>query len=99
MNGARRDLNGEESERSAPLPDKGRNVLSEFSVVKILASRSMCTVMCVYFLSSSMNKILVGKGSSAGEYKVMLGLIGAAVGVVTCILYYSSYKEFDELKK
>ena len=71
------------------------NVLSEFSVVKILASRSICTVLCIYYLSFSMNKILFGKDAAAGEHRVLLGLIGAAAGVITCVLYYSSYKEFD----
>ncbi len=93
-------LKGIDLEKKKPSFDRFfHNVLGEFSVIKILASRSMCTVLCVYFLSFSINKIFVGKDSAASEHKIMLGLIGAAVGVITCILYYSSYKEFDELKK
>lgn len=56
------------------------NVLGEFSVVKILVSRSICTVLCIYYLSFSMNKILIGKDVATGEHKVLLGLIGAALG-------------------
>jgi hypothetical protein len=46
-----------------------------------------------------MNKLLIGKDAAAGEHKVLLGLIGAAFGVITCVLYYSSYKEFAEIKR
>ena len=93
-------LKGIDLEKRKPSFDRFfHNVLGEFSVVKILVTRSMCTVLCVYYLSFSMNKILIGKDVAAGEHKVLLGLIGVAIGVITCILYYSSYKEFDEIKK
>lgn len=93
-------LKGIDLEKRKPSFDRFfHNVLGEFSVVKILVSRSICTVLCVYYLSFSMNQILIGKGAAAGEHRVLLGFIGVAIGVVTCALYYSSYKEFDELKR
>jgi Ca2+/Na+ antiporter len=92
-------LKGIDLEKKKPSFDRFfHNVLGEFSVVKILVLRSICTVLCVYYLSFSMNKILVGKDAAAGEHKVLLCLIGAAFGAITCVLYYRSYKEFDELK-
>ncbi|MDN3507095.1 MAG: hypothetical protein P0S96_07695 [Simkaniaceae bacterium] len=97
---ARLVLEGIELEKKKPSFDRFfHNVLSEFSVIKILVTRSICTVLCVYYLSFSINKIFVGGGSAASEHKLILGLIGAVIGGITCVLYYSSYKEFDELKR
>lgn len=92
-------LKGIKLEKKKPSFDRFfHNVLNEFSVVKILASRSISTVACVYFLSSLINTILFGKDLGVSEHKVLLGLIASAVGVVTCMLYYGSYKAFDELR-
>ena len=74
------------------------NVLNEFSIVRILVSRSLSTVLCVYYLSFSMNRILFGSETVAGEPKILLGLIGTLFGAITCYLYYRSYKELEDLK-
>jgi len=97
---ARLVLQGIDLEKKKPSFDRFfHNVLSEFSVVKILVTRCMCTMLCVYYLSFSMNKIFVGKDAAVSEHKALLALIGAALGIVTCVLYYSSYKDFDEIKR
>lgn len=90
-------MKGVDLEKKKPSFDRFfHNVLGEFSIVKILASRSLCTVICVYFLGSSMNQIWFGNSSAPSEHRILLGLIGSVVGIVTCILYYESYKKLDE---
>lgn len=92
-------LNGIQLEKKNPSFERFfHNVLNEFSIVRILASRSLCTVLCVYFLCASINKIFVGK-AVYGDHKIILGLIGAAIGAIVCVLYYSSYKKFDIIAK
>lgn len=90
---------GVELEKKRPSFDRFfHNILGEFSVARILASRSICTVMCIHFLSSSINKIFVGKDPAVGGHKIILGLFGVVIGAIACIFYYSSYKKINELK-
>ena len=92
-------LDGLELEKRKPSLDRFfHRVFDQFSVMKILVSRSICTVLCVFFIGTSLGKIFSGKDSVDSQYEIIMGLIGAALGAITCILYYSSYKKFEELE-
>lgn len=91
-------MRGVELEREKSLASRFfHNVLSQFSIVKILVSRSLSTAVCVYFLCGSLSKIFMGK-ETYGDQRFLLALIGVVFSSVIVFLYYSSFKELDEAK-
>jgi hypothetical protein len=74
------------------------NILSEFSIVKILTTRSLVTALCVSLLAFRINKIFFGETLHSGGTRIIFGIITAAVGAITCILYYSSYQNLEKAK-
>lgn len=90
---------GIELERKKPSFDRFfHQILSQFPIVKILALRSLYTVVCVYSLSAFLNKTLFEK-EGYGDSKIAIGVIGAVVGITTIFLYYGSFKKLDQLKE
>ncbi|WP_316358960.1 hypothetical protein [Candidatus Neptunichlamydia sp. REUL1] len=46
-----------------------------------------------------MNKILFGEAIYTEKSRLIIGIIGVLVGVVTCVLYYQPYDSLEEAKR
>lgn len=85
--------------RNANLQKFFLHVLQKFSVFKILVIRALTTVLFVSILAHKMNKILFGEAIYTKKSRMIIGLIGVLVGVVTCVLYYQPYDSLEEAKR
>ena len=85
--------------KNANLQKFFQDIFKKFSVFRILVVRALTTVLFVSILAHNMKKILFPEVIYTENVRMIIGIVGALVGVVTCILYYQPYGSLEEERK